>query len=729
MTTPTGSFWDFGVSLPLLAAVALATGLAVATAVTAVRRSPHRRGVTLSLEIFRLALILLLLFTLCRPEWVRRSAATARRTLVVLEDRTDSMATVDVATESDMPHQSRARWTADFVRNMDWSLPGSGLQVVLRPMEASASGGTDLHGALLDVLREHADLRAVLLLSDGDWTAGQDPLGAAARYRLRDVPIHTLAIGDEAYLPDLVLEDVRAPAYALAEERLLVPFTVRNRFAKAVQVPVRLTASDGSDASRVVRVEPGGMASGTLALAPMAEGVTTLELRIPVLPGEVDPSNNVARAQVLVRREILRVLLIEGAPRWEYRYLRNALQRDPGVEVGTLLLHPNLPTASGPGYLDAFPPTLEALSAYDVIFLGDVGIGPRGLRTEEAARLAGVVAEHACGLVFLPGILGEQARLVGSPLADLLPVTLDPSQPTGSAGPIESNLDLTVEGRRHLLSLFDADPERNAAIWQRLPGFWWHAPVVKSRPGSATLAVHASARNEWGRLPLLVVRDHGLGKVLYLGTDGAWRWRRSVEDRHHYRFWAQVVRWMAHARHRAANQRLRLLLTPEAPRPGDRLQLHALALQPDGSPLRQPALTVRLETPSGRAEEIVLAQADAEWGTYRGSAVLPEPGTYRLDVRERDLPALSRELEVAPVRVEAIGRPARPDTLASLSELTGGRSSPAPATAELLNALHAAPETLVVEQRVRLWSHPAWGGAILGLLAAYWIGRKLAGTI
>ena len=44
---------------------------------------------------------------------------------------------------------------------------------------------------------------------------------------------------------------------------------------------------------------------------------------------------------------------------------------------------------------------------------------------------------------------------------------------------------------------------------------------------------------------MIVTRSAGNGKVLYMGTDSAWRWRKGVEDTYHYRFWGQVVRWMS----------------------------------------------------------------------------------------------------------------------------------------------------------------------------------------
>ena len=43
-----------------------------------------------------------------------------------------------------------------------------------------------------------------------------------------------------------------------------------------------------------------------------------------------------------------------------------------------------------------------------------------------------------------------------------------------------------------------------------------------------------------------------------MGTDGAWRWRKGVEDKYHYRFWGQVVRWMAYQRNMAKGETMRL---------------------------------------------------------------------------------------------------------------------------------------------------------------------------
>ena len=102
--------------------------------------------------------------------------------------------------------------------------------------------------------------------------------------------------------------------------------------------------------------------------------------------------------------------------------------------------------------------------------------------------------------------------------------------------------------------------------------------MLRAKAGSEVLCVHKDATNEFGRLPLLVTRTFGAGKVLFMGTDGAWRWRKGVEDKYHYRFWGQVVRWMAYQRNMAKGETMRLYYVPDQPQdepdPGAPRQRH-----------------------------------------------------------------------------------------------------------------------------------------------------------
>ena len=183
-----------------------------------------------------------------------------------------------------------------------------------------------------------------------------------------------------------------------------------------------------------------------------------------------------------------------------------------------------------------------------------VGVGENELTKENCVELQGLVEQQGSGLVFLPGSRGRIWSLQDTALGALMPVELDEVQPKGIGASAPARLALTSRGQGHLLTMLAANEQDNIAIWRQLPGFYWHAAVKKARPGAEVLAVHEGERNEWGRVPLLVTRPQGNGKVLFMGTDGAWRWRRGVEDVYHYRFWGQVVRWMSYQRHLAHDQ-------------------------------------------------------------------------------------------------------------------------------------------------------------------------------
>jgi hypothetical protein len=459
-------------------------------------------------------------------------------------------------------------------------------------------------------------------------------------------------------------------------------------------------------------------------------GEAALTLKLPLEQDEGLPDNNEQSFRINVRVETLKVLVVDSLPRWEYRYLRNALARDPGVELHSLLFHPNSATGGGRGYLPSFPNTKEAISKYDVIFLGDIGIGGNELTEQNAELIKGLVEQQSSGLVFLPGRRGRQMTFLNSPLRDLVPVVLDQTKPEGIGLQNESALLPTASGRRHWMTRFESDEMRNEEIWKQLPGFYWSAAVEKSRPGSEVIAVHSAQRNAWGRIPLLVTRSAGSGKVLFMGTDSAWRWRRGVEDKYHYRFWSQVVRWMAHQRHLSQKEGISLAFTPETPQIGDTVFLQTTVLDSSGYPVEGGPVEGKITSPSGRIERMPFSMLEGGWGVFKAGFNPQESGDYKIEI---DAPKHGRKLDttlaVAQPQIEKQGQPINAEILREIASITRGASVSVDGLQELVQKISLLPEPKPIERRTRLWSDPRWGGLILGLLAIYWTGRKLAGLI
>src|SRR5207253_691426 len=62
-------------------------------------------------------------------------------------------------------------------------------------------------------------------------------------------------------------------------------------------------------------------------------GAHFLQVRVKKQPEEPEKllGNNEDTAFIRVSEDQLRVLYIEGLPRWDFRFLKNAMRRDPGL--------------------------------------------------------------------------------------------------------------------------------------------------------------------------------------------------------------------------------------------------------------------------------------------------------------------------------------------------------------------------------------------------------------
>ena len=731
------SHWSFAASVPVLL-LGLAIWVGSAWLCYANWRRSGVRKKVVWLESLRFLTITILTLTLLRPEFVRQLQRTTAPEVAVLLDASGSMQTRDVVLSNNVI--SRAEWINLQHEEQLWKPLEKNAKVLVEdfaaPLPATNASssrteeGTDLNLALEKVFQRQRNLKAVLLLSDGDWNLGKSPIGTATRFREQNIPIFSVAVGRETPIPDLILASVSAPSYGLFGEQISIPFKIQSHLPREVKTVISLLDTKGEETKKEVVIPPLGELQDAILWSPRSVGEAMLALKLPVEPDEGLPENNRQTFRINVRVETLKVLVVDSLPRWEYRYLRNALARDPGVEMHCLLFHPGMAPGGGNYYLSSFPGTKEMLSRYDVIFLGDIGVGQNELSEKDAELIKGLVEQQGSGLVFLPGRRGRQETFLKSVLKDLLPVVLDETKPGGIGLRNESTLMLSTLGKGHLLTRFDADEERNNEIWKQLPGFYWSAAVGKSRPGSEVLAVHSSLRNAWGRMPLLVTRSYGSGKVLFMGTDSAWRWRRGVEDKYHYRFWSQVARWMAHQRHLSEKEGIRLTYSPESPQAGETVFLQSTVLNAAGFPAEEGPVVGKITAPSGRSERLELTGLEGGWGVFKGSFTPQEGGKYKLSIAaEKHGRKLETEVSVNQPQREKQGEPVNSEVLREISRITRGAIGIPESAHQIIQKISLLPEPKAVEKRIRLWSSPWWGSLILLLLGFYWTGRKLAGMI
>ena len=692
-----------------------------------------------ALEALRILIVSMVAISLLKPEWRELFQPEHKPTLAVLWDQSGSMATEDVV-DPDAPAQapkSRELAMSPFLNPDAWAEVGEGMDVVFEPFSSDlepATSASDLNSALAGLLEDQPNLRGVVFLSDGDWNVGDPPARAAALLGIRGVPVFVVPVGSETRLPDVELVSLDAPTFGVVGKPLRVPFVIDSALSEELITTVELTTSTGDKMSREVVIPPMGRLESTLTWHPANTGEQTLTLTLPMAEGEFNEKNNALEAPVDIREEQLKVLVVESFARWEYRYLRNALERDPGVDVSCLLFHPDLgELGGGRGYLKKFPGE-EGLAEYDVIVLGDVGIGDgekNGLTEEQCQLIRRSVQSQAAGLVFLPGFRGGHMSLLDTELGELYPVLLDTAQPRGWGSPVPGQFQLTEAGASSLLTRLEENENANHRVWEGLPGFQWFAAALRPKAGSEVLATHSAESSRFGRVPLIVTRTFGTGKILFMGTDGAWRWRKGVEDKYHYRFWGQVARWMAYQRSMSEGEQLRLFYSPDRPKAGGVVTLNANATSLSGEPLQQATVIARVEAPSGKTESVRLASAGGEaWGLFSGSFTPLEGGEYLVTLSCSETGAtLDTEISVQGTSREKLGRPIRREVLEEIARLSGGQLMPKPEVAIVAAAVAELPEPEPRERRLPIWSHPLWAGLVLLLMGVFWVGRKMAGVI
>ncbi len=757
--------------------MAIAASAVVVTMVVgliACRRSRWRPS-TVILESLRLLMVVGAAILLGGPEWVQQYMPDRKPVVAVLWDDSTSMATRD-AEQAKSRRESIKRLT----QSETWKSLSKRAEVVIQPfaetkqtpspndkikpisnstdsasidagksvgtndageggtrggadavMDASEAG-TDLASPLLDVATSQPHLLAVILASDGDWNQGDAPVEAASRLRSLGVPVFAFPVGSETRLPDIELLSFDVPTFAIAGKVVRVPFTIESSLPRDYVTSVTMKTSSGETLSKEVRIAAMGRTSGSIDWKPENLGDQTLTLTVPRLADEIRDDNNELAAPISIREEKLKVLVVESLPRWEYRYLRNALSRDPGVEVSCLLFHPGLDKRGGGNadYLAEFPATKEELARYDVIFLGDVGVEDEQLTIEQCEWIKGLVEQQASGLVFLPGWQGRQFQLLETPLADLMPVELDDAQPGGWGSRTAQHFELTELGRRSLLTKLADTADENLEVWGNLPGFQWYAPILAAKPGTETLAVHQEVSNQYGRLPLVVTRTYGAGKVLLMGTDGAWRWRKGVEDLYHYRFWGQVVRWMAYRRNMAGGETMRLYYSPEQPQVRQTITMNANVMEVSGEPLSRGDVSLKIVSPSGKERVIRFESTGEAWARFSGRFTPREPGEHKMTLFCKQTgKSMDATVFVQGVALEQVGKPARPDVLSEIARVTRGQVMTMDRVDDVAALLEAMPDPPPSIRRVALWSHPLVVALMIGVLGLFWVGRKGAGLI
>jgi hypothetical protein len=609
-----------------------------------------------------------------------------------------------------------------------------------------------------------APILGVVLLTDGRQNAPADTGRTADRLAARGIPVFPVLIGSTIPPKDVAIASIKAPESVFQGDVASVEVVVKVDGIPGVEVPVTLERPGSSPSKQLVRGQPDGSRPVVTFRVPMNTlGSHELAIAVGPLVGDVQPENDRRAIAIQVADDKAKVLLVDGEARWEFRYLRNALLRDPRVAVETVVFRQPKSDGGTPVYKNALPakPKLKAeeadpLGAFDAIFVGDVE--PSIMPAEAWSRLEAYVSGRGGTLVISPGPRGwPQSVLSIEPVVKLLPVldprpvpfdaeVVDPSHPSLPAGVAIAPLSTISAESWPMLQLAAAD--RNGEVWSSLPRLSW-VLAGRAKPGATVLATRTGADSASDGV-VIAAQPYGLGKVLWVGTDATWRWRYRVGDAYHHRFWGQVVRWAAVSKLAAGNALVRF--GPDRPKVAEGESVRLQARFADGVPGVGPELLAvarvfAAATPQAggapKPEGDVLAVIPLQSvpglpRTFAATAPNLPAGRYMIHL---DVPQLATSIKgdsagSAPkANMEIVERTtselaelsACRDPLERLAAATGGRVFTPEEAGQIPPLLRGRATVKSRTEETTLWDRPWSLGVFFAVLTFEWVLRKRAG--
>ncbi len=750
----------FGARWPLIVLGVLAL-VAVTPAVLSYRtvRGKSSRRDRLVLGGLRVAALLMLLLFLLRPMLVLNAAVPQRNYVGVLIDDSRSM---QIADRGD-------RQRADFIRD---SVTGESSDVMkdlrqrfqvrvfrfggtaertdsARALKFDANEtriGDALEGARRDL--DAVSLSGLVVFTDGADNARTPIADELTALRAKQVPVFTVGIGAKRFAKDVEIRRVESARAVILGSTLVADITIRQRGYASAKVPL-IVEDDGRVIARTeVTLPADGDVSTVRVLAPMNDaGARTLSFRIPVQPGEQVAQNNAQQTLVRVRGGREKVLYVEGEPRHEMRFIREAVENDSNVQLVVLQRTAENKFlrlgVDGPDELTTgFPRTRAELFKYRAIVLGSIEASFFG--RDQLTMLADFVNVRGGGLLLLGGRRAfAEGGYAGTPLADVMPVVIEGSAVADSLTFFgELSVGLTPSGESNAITQVGTDKTSAAERWTSLPPVSTVNRIRRVKPGAVTLLGGRLAKGGRAGMPgeslskfeqpVLVYQRFGRGIAAALPIQDSWQWRMNaavpLEDQSFATFWKQMLRWLV----TETPGRVAVSALPDQVNPRSVVELRADVSDSNFVKVNDAQVMAHVTSPGGATRDIPMEWAVDRDGEYRATFTPDETGILSVQVSATSpsfngIISDSTAVRVAELNDEFVDAEMRAGLLRRIADETGGRFY-TPSTVGILAAdVALSKRGVTVANEMDLWDMPINFLLLVGLLSAEWGYRKARG--
>ncbi|PYV39981.1 MAG: hypothetical protein DMG06_21590 [Acidobacteria bacterium] len=467
-----------------------------------------------------------------------------------------------------------------------------------------------------------------------------------------------------------------------------------------------------------------------LNLAPKGKGLKSYTVSLAPQPGEIITLNNSQNLLLNVEDSKPKILYLEGTPRWEFKFIRQALQPDKNLQLMTLLRTSGNKfyrqgIESEDNLASGFPASKEELFQYQGLIIGSIEAS--FFNFEQLKIVSDFVSERGGGFMMLGGKNSFDAGKYGStPLADLLPVILGQRDAGNSFVRAPVKFRLTSYGKSHLVTRLVIDESENEKRWNSLPEIGEFNWISSAKPGATVLA---QGDRGYSNAILLAAHRYGRGRAMAFMAASSWRWQMEMphEDDSHEIFWRQALRWLVGSAPEAVSLELERGVFQEE----DTVQLNVEVNDPSFTKLNDAQVVASVTAPDGKTTDVDLRWIVRKDGIYSGEFKPSAKGTYKVSVRAsrqgKEIGKTEQFFLVTESNLEFYNAAQNKELLSRLASETGGKYYTLADAKSLPEELTYMETPNSIPQTLPLWDMPIFFLALCLFLISEWAFRKRQG--
>ncbi len=628
---------------------------------------------------------------------------------------------------------------------------------------------SDVANALrTEVRKSNLAGHAVLLISDGAHNAGsmESLLAVAQEAKAMDVPIYTITLGGSVNSKNLSLAARSPKMIAFPNNPIIIRIRLGNSGFHGDSAKLTLFRDDVPIQNKLVKLGTDSNQEVIFNLEKIPKDVLQrYQIVAEPLEGEASDADN--RTSVTVQRldNPIGVLVLEGKPYWDSKFLIRNLSGDPMVQLTSLIqiaqnrfLMKKNPRHLG---LDPTSETSEQTGSQSTVDEDSNPVADSDWRIEQ--NLKSPLEDAALLRQYRLIVLGRDAEVFltdtglqnlrqwilqeggcllcsrGAPtnqtmakLADILPVRW-------SSG-IESRFRSKISQYGHDSAIFDSIVDDGGDPLTNLPSLEMNA-IPKSRLGLPQVLVQSTRDQDGQVIPIVSNQPYGSGQTIVVEGSGMWRWaflppQHAASDNIYPALWQSLVQWVISQQDFLPGQDVAIrsdrptflsgdpagatvIVRPNSELQGE-IESNDLQVLLDGGRMTLP-------------KRFPLIRFDDDKNVFRVDFGTLDVGYYEARVvsGQTDTTLAETSMEVRDPWFERLEVDARPDVLKRVSQISGGKvlepSEAATVIETFQKKLEAARPSKFTKRSI--WDKPTILLLVLATWVTLWIVRRQSGLV